>query len=192
MECAPGQAAVCQGDPANLQHAFIALFCSVRAPGDVVLQLLDVARALREAGVPVIGGFHSPMERECLIILLRGTQQVVVCPARSVKGMRVPAAWRGAMREGRLSLMSPFAASQRRATNALAEERNRYVVQQAAVVLIAHAAPGGRMEALALEVTAVGKPLLTLKSPANAHLVDMGARPISEEDVRRGALSDFL
>jgi predicted AAA+ superfamily ATPase len=45
--------------------------------------LRTFALALREAGIPVIGGFHAPMEKECLDLLLRGTQPVVICPARS-------------------------------------------------------------------------------------------------------------
>ena len=31
-------------------------------------------------GVPMIGGFHTPMEQECLEVLLRGQQPVVICP----------------------------------------------------------------------------------------------------------------
>ena len=60
----------------------VALFCSVKCPGDLILKTYDLARDLRQAGVAVISGFHSPMERECLDILLRGTQPVIVCRAR--------------------------------------------------------------------------------------------------------------
>jgi hypothetical protein len=64
--------------------------CSVKCSGNAILQTLDLAQQLRDAGVPVIGGFHSPMERECLRILLRGSQPIIVCPARRLQGMRVP------------------------------------------------------------------------------------------------------
>ena len=57
-----------------LQHKPLALFSSVKCPGDLILQTYDLAQCLRQSGVTVIGGFHSPMERECLTILLRGTQ----------------------------------------------------------------------------------------------------------------------
>jgi hypothetical protein len=54
---------------------------------------------LRGAGIPIIGGFHSPMEKECLDLLLRGQQPIVICPARSIQGMRIcgfpqPGDWR--------------------------------------------------------------------------------------------------
>ena len=64
-----------------------ALFCSSRCPGDVILKMYDLARAMRDPDVPVIGGFQSPMERECLRLLLRGDQPVVVCPARGIENV---------------------------------------------------------------------------------------------------------
>jgi predicted Rossmann fold nucleotide-binding protein DprA/Smf involved in DNA uptake len=80
------------GDVAVLRQPTLALVSSVRVPGDAIIAMYDLARNLRDAGVTVVGGFHSPMEQECLRLLLRGTQGVVVCPARGVEKMRVPAA----------------------------------------------------------------------------------------------------
>jgi hypothetical protein len=82
------------GNTAILQRKMLRLLCSVKCPGDLVLKTYDTARALRNAGVTVIGGFHSPMEKECLDLLSRGKQAVVVCPARSIQDMRAPAEWR--------------------------------------------------------------------------------------------------
>ena len=63
-----------------------ALFCSGQFPGDVILKVYDLSRAMRDAGVPVIGGFLSPMEKECLRLLLRGRRPVVVCPRPRHRG----------------------------------------------------------------------------------------------------------
>src|SRR2546427_6671391 len=84
-----------------LQRQKLALFCSVKCPGNLILQTYDLACALRDAGVTVIGGFHSPMEKECLSLLLRGTQPVIICPARSIERMRLPAEWQMPLAEGR-------------------------------------------------------------------------------------------
>lgn len=40
-----------------------ALFCSARTPGDAILRAHDAARRMREEGVTVISGFHSPIEK---------------------------------------------------------------------------------------------------------------------------------
>lgn len=69
---------LCLGDRKILKRHLLGLICSIRCPGSIVIQTFDAMRALRDAGVIVVGGFHSPMERECLDILLRGSQQVIV------------------------------------------------------------------------------------------------------------------
>ena len=93
---------------------------------------------MRDAGVPVIGGFQTPMERECLRLLLRGGQPVVVCPARGIARMRIPRAWRPALDEGRLLILSPFPETVRRPTAKIAAERNELVASLADRVFIAH------------------------------------------------------
>ena len=67
----------------------LGLFCSVKCPGDLILRTYDLARVLREKGVPVISGFHTPIEKDCLDLLLRGVQPLICCPARGIQGMRL-------------------------------------------------------------------------------------------------------
>ncbi len=171
------------GDPEALDAQHTALFCSNRCPGDLILKTYDLARAMRDAGVPVIGGFQTPMEKECLRLLLRGGQPVVVCPARSVEKMRIPRDWRDPLNAGRMLVLSPFPESRRRPTTELAARRNEMVAALASRVFITHAAPSGRTEALARKLAASGKPLLTLASPANANLAGMGAEVIEAERI---------
>ena len=52
---------------------------------------------------------------------------MVICPARSLEGMRVPREWRGPLAEGRLLLLSPFTEKSRRVTSGLAAARNKFV-----------------------------------------------------------------
>ena len=172
------------GNREILQLPLTALFCSNRCPGDIILKTYDIARAMRDAGVPVIGGFQTPMEKECLRLLLRGSQPVVVCPARGIQNMRIPREWRPALDAGRMLILSPFPPSQRRPTAKLAARRNELVADIATRVFIAHAAPDGATEALARRIAAVGKPILTIASPANANLLTMGAEAITPECLR--------
>ena len=59
------------GDAAILNQPKVALFCSVKCPGKLILETYDLAKRFRNEGILVISGFHSPMEQECLRILLR-------------------------------------------------------------------------------------------------------------------------
>jgi hypothetical protein len=167
-----------RGNAALLQTRKVALLCSRRCPGTVIVKTLDLALALRGTAVTVVGGFQSSMEKECLATLLRGKQPVIVCPARSIEGMRMPSAWRAAIDAGIMLVLSPFAAKHRRPTEALAAERNRFLASLADEVIVAHAAPGGQLERLCRQVAVSGKRLWTLDDPLNAPLVGLGARPL--------------
>ena len=163
------------GNTDLLNLPLLGLFCSVRCPGDAILQTYDLVRAFRDAGVPVIGGFHSPMERECLDYLLRGTQPVVICPARGIQTMRIPAAWRQPLQEGRLLIVSPFSVTQRRPTAKLAEQRNQFVAELASAVFVAYAEAGGNTEWFCTALLAQGKSVYTHALASNQPLVDRGA-----------------
>ena len=147
------------GDTGLLRGDMLGLFCSVRCPGDRILRAYDHARKLRDDGVTVIGGFHSPVEKECLHILLRGHQPIVVCPARSLTRMRIGRDWQRAIEGGRLLLASPFAGTHRRATGELAQERNEFVAAIANRVWFIHVTPGGALKLLANRMREAGKPM---------------------------------
>lgn len=168
-----------------LRQRMVAFFCSVRCPGNVILRTYDLACALRDGGITVVGGFHSPMERECLALLLRGTQPLIVCPARSIERMRLPREWWAPLEQGRLLVLSPFDAMERRVTAETAQRRNAFVAALVDEVLVAYAAPGGKTEQLCREVIGWGKPLWALDSPENAHLLELGAKPVALDAIRR-------
>jgi predicted Rossmann fold nucleotide-binding protein DprA/Smf involved in DNA uptake len=157
-----------------LDMPLVGLFCSTRCSGNVIVHTYDLARALRDAEVPVISGFHTPMEKECLDVLLRGRQPVVVCPARSIERLRLPMAWRQPLAEERLLVLSPFGASHRRPTTALAEQRNSLVATLADAICIAHAAAGSHTERLSTALVARGKRTSTLHLTENNHLMQYG------------------
>lgn len=96
------------GNQEILQAKKLALFCSRRCPGNLILKAYDLTRSLRKADTAVTSGFHTPVEKECLRILLRGSQPIIICPARSIDGMRIPSEWKQPIEQGRLLLFSPF------------------------------------------------------------------------------------
>lgn len=158
-----------------LHTRLLGFFCTTRCPGNVILRTYDLAQALRAASIPVIGGFHTPMEKECLDLLLRGTQPVVICPARSIERMRLPVEWRRPVQEKRMLILSPFGAQQRRVTAALAEQRNRFVATLADDIFVAHAPCGSKTEQLCIELLEQGRRVNTLDLAENAHLMQRGA-----------------
>lgn len=174
------------------QHRpLVALFCSIQCSEPVIQQTYALAHALRDTGVTVISGFHSPLEKECLRILLQGTQPVIVCPARSIERLRLPAAWRAALEKERMLLLSPFGESQQRPTSARALVRNQFIAALADVVVITHATPGGKSESFCHELATEGKLLFALDTAENANLFNLGAKPLRPEEITSGGFSSL-
>ena len=164
------------GNQELLTRPLLALACSGRCPPGLMLRAYDLASALRDGGVAVVGGFHTAIEKDCLHFLLKGSQPVVVCPARGIAGMRVRPEWKGPVEEGRLLIVSRIDTEQRRVTAALAAERSRFVAELATAAVVVHAAVGSRTEEWCRVVIGMGKPVWTLDAAENGHLVAIGAR----------------
>lgn len=173
------------GNLGVLDKPKLALFCSRRCPGSIILDTYDYISTLQDGKLAVIGGFHSPMERECLAILLRHRQPVILCPARGIEAMRIPKEQRRAIEEGRLLILSGFKPSLRRSTAETAQQRNRFVGALADQIIIAHAAPGGRTEELCRELLSWDKPVYTFPADSNANLLSIGALPLKSEQADR-------
>lgn len=148
------------GPVALLAPRRTALFCSASTPGEAILRAHDAARRMREEGVTVIGGFHSPIEKECLRILLRGKQPIIICPARAIEGMRIPTECRAAFDAGRVLFLSPFTKQPKRVTKESALRRNEVVAALADQGYIAHITTGGQMEQTVEMLTRWGVPVI--------------------------------
>jgi predicted Rossmann fold nucleotide-binding protein DprA/Smf involved in DNA uptake len=166
-----------------LCHNSTALLCSQKCPGDLILKTYDLAQIFRHSAMTVIGGFHSPMERECLSILLRGTQPVIFCPAKNINGMRIKKEYKKPLEEGRLLFLSPFEENQRRISLKTSHYRNLFVAALSAFVFVAHAGPASKTEAFCKEIISWRKPIYTFESDYNKNLIEMGAKPVKPESV---------
>jgi predicted Rossmann fold nucleotide-binding protein DprA/Smf involved in DNA uptake len=166
-----------------LELPLLSLFATLRTPPDLILRSLDLAKTLRGAGVPVVAGFQTPLEREVLKLLLRGGQPTVVCPARSVEGMRIPRTWRTPLREGRLLIVSPFEKRLRRPSVRLALIRNHVVTSLASRTLVIHARPGSRAFRTAAAALEAGTEVFCLDHPKNGDLMLLGATPVTASEI---------
>ena len=148
------------GPVALLAAPKTALFCSARTPGGAILRAHDSARRMRDEGVTVISGFHSPIEKECLRILLRGKQPIIICPGRAIEAMRIPADCRAAFDAGRVLFLSPFTRQPRRVTKDSAFRRNEVVAALADEAYVAHIESGGKTDQIVKMLTEWKVPIL--------------------------------
>ena len=132
-----------------------ALFCSARCPGRVILAAYDQAARMRDAERCIISGFHSPVEKECLRILLRGSSPVIICPARGLP-KRLPPEWQKPLSSGRMLVLSIFSIRMTRVVASLAADRNEFAAAMADDVWFVHITPGGQLERLSDRIASWG------------------------------------
>ena len=106
--------------------------------------------------------------------------------------MRDPRAWRVALEEDRLLVLSLFPSTRHRSPAQLAAQCNDLVAALAAQVFIAHTSQAARPKP-SHELAASAKPLLILDIPANANMAEMRARFVrtKQTDGATIGLSDF-
>src|SRR4030042_2254982 len=170
----------CIGNTDILQSKTLAIFCSNKCPGNIILKTYDVMRQIRERGITVISGFHSAIESECLNILLKGRQSVIICPARSIEGIRIKPEYRKPLEDGRLLIFSPFSGKERRISSDRAVRRNYFVAALATAIFIPYAAPGSKTKTFCQELLKWGKQVYTIDDAKNTHLMEEGIPTISQ------------
>ena len=178
---APAKLAVI-GVPERLSLPWLALFCSSKCPGSLIIKAYNLSPALQGTKIALAGGFHSPVEKDALRVALRGSQQLLICPARGLEGMRIPETYRKPLDDGRLIFISPFSEKIKRPTQQTSIERNRLVAALSERVLVIHAELDSKLTLLCQEVLSWGKPIYTLNDPTNDHLVSMGVKIFHLDD----------
>ncbi len=142
-----GQTSGAIGNRSLLEREKTGLLCSRKCPATVVLEAQDAFRAwAADPDRTVVSAFHSPVEQECLRLLLKGQAAMIVCPAREIGHMRIPADWQAALETGRMLILSPF--TQKRANAATIAQRNRFVADLADTLYIPYAGSDGRLATL--------------------------------------------
>lgn len=152
------------GNPMLLHLPKTAFLCSRQVPAEAVLRCYDWAIAMRDAGRCIVGGFHSPLEKDVLYYLLKGKQPVIMVLARGMK-QRWEKPVEKALAEGRLLIATPFGETVRRADENTAAVRNDLMLKMADDVVVGYASPEGMlMRRLRLEQGKKIEHLTTLAS----------------------------
>jgi len=163
-----------KGNLKLLNYPSTGLFCSGKCPGELILKTYDLALTWRDDFRAVTSGFHSPMEKECLNLLLKGGGGIIICPARGI-WKRLPGEWKPAIIKGRLLIVSSFPPEAIRASAVQSVQRNVLVGKLSKDIFVAYARPGGKLELLCQEWIRQGKQILTFKSDYTQNLLTMGA-----------------
>ena len=130
------------GHQALLDVPMTAFFASRQCPGAAIRAGMDWALVQARARQVVTSGFHSPLEQSVLHLLLTARSPVVVVLARALTGVLLLPAWKTAIAEQRMAVVTASTETPR-LTNELAARRNELVAQLAGSIVIANASAGG-------------------------------------------------
>ncbi|MBC8415235.1 MAG: hypothetical protein H8E11_02265 [Candidatus Cloacimonetes bacterium] len=160
-----------------LKNNKLALFCSRKCPPDIIVKSLDLAIEIRKAGITVIGGFQTIVEKEFLNVLLKGKQNIIWCPARNIENYNYSLKFKKAVKNDRCLILSNFPQEDDRISKKRGIERNYFVAEQANAILILYAAPDSNTEKLAISYRNSEKKLFTIESESNEYILNLGYKP---------------
>lgn len=127
----------------------VAFLCSRKFPEEAAVKSYRWADEQRERGVCVISGYHSPIERDVLRRLLKGSQPIIVALAKGLQNL--DAELSAPIQAGRLLVITRYADSVSHACEDKCFQRNRMMIGLADQIVIAHASAGGNLERLCRE-----------------------------------------
>jgi predicted Rossmann fold nucleotide-binding protein DprA/Smf involved in DNA uptake len=132
------------GNAILLDRRLTAFFASRQCSGAAIRAAMDWVVEQARSKSPTIGGFHSPLEKSVLEVLLAADVPVVIVIARSVQRARFPSAWRRALQCGTAAVVS-MNSSKQRLTSESAARRNNWVASHATHIVLAHASTAGKL-----------------------------------------------
>ena len=124
----------------------IGVLASGKAPGTVVWDSYHFFYALRDAGVTIAGGWHSPLEKGILDALIEGKVNVAFFAAKGLKGRGFQQKFKLLDKASRGLMISPFPDSVTKIDGTEGPRlRNKLLAAISDVLLIPYIKPGGKL-----------------------------------------------
>ena len=134
----------------------VAFLSSRQISSESVLKCMDWATEQRDNGMCVISGFHSPLEKDVLYFLLKGSQPVILVLGRSLY-KQIPEKFQKPLAEKRLLIVSPVAQTIQRHSTQSILVRNRYIMDTANEIVFGSIDKNGSLYPLYKKASLEGK-----------------------------------
>lgn len=129
----------------------IAFFCSHQCPPENVIKCFDWANHVKDGTDTIISGFHTPIEKDVLKILLRGNCPIISVLARGLK-KKLESELQKAIEQKRLLIITPFPEKVKRITEETAIRRNQMIAELADEILVGYSLLNGNLEKLVTSI----------------------------------------
>ncbi|MEA2040621.1 MAG: hypothetical protein U9N82_12485 [Thermodesulfobacteriota bacterium] len=137
------------------QYPVIGVLASGKAPGPVVWESYQFFYALRDAGVTIAGGWHSPLEKGILDTLIEGKVNVAFFAAKGLKARGFQQKFKLLDRTSRGLMISPFPDNVTKINGTEGPRlRNELLAAISDVLLIPYIKPKGKLFHMLIEESA--------------------------------------
>lgn len=138
------------GNPALWNAEKLGVLCSRKGKGErCFTHTFAPTFAPADGAGAVLGGFHSPMEKEIFTKLLEHKKPIIWCPAWGVGATHMSPTALNALEENRMLILEMRNIE---GDLAAAEQRNRFVLENADKLWLPHINPGGMIDRLVKEL----------------------------------------
>ncbi len=134
------------GNTELLNAALTGFLCSRKCPAAKILEAHQTCKVwANDPTRTVVSGFHSPVEQECLRLLLKGRANIIHFPAREIEHLRIRREWHPALEQGRMLIITLAGFKNRRMSKQETERRNKTIESLVQRLYIPYANPEGNL-----------------------------------------------
>jgi predicted Rossmann fold nucleotide-binding protein DprA/Smf involved in DNA uptake len=174
------------GNTSLLARPLVGIISARATESNLILSTAELLRQLVGLEKSFIGGWHSPLEKEVLKILLPESPRTIICLAKSVNRFGFFQELKTLLNQDRLLLLTHCSPKAKRINRDASIRRNHLVAGLAKVLLVLAAPEGSATFKLARSVIELGKPVFAPENPANGVLLASGAFPATFERIQKG------
>ena len=172
------------GNAQILRRPLLALISARQIDGNVAtisLQLLKQLTASKTIGF--ISGWHSPLEQECLRVVLTEEASLVFCTSKALDRFKPSAELKERVVQNKALLLTHCTPNAKRISRGASIRRNELVIELASVLLVLSAPEGSESLNLARAALDAGKPVFTLDHHMNRKLLGCSASIASFDSI---------
>jgi len=173
------------GDSAILNYVLLGIISARQIDSDLALKtsrLLKQLVSLKD--VVFVSGWHSPLEKEALRILLAQEATIVLCASKSLDRFVPSIGVESRVTDGKALLLTHCSTKAKRITRNASIRRNELIVELAKALLVLSAPGGSASLNLAKSALRRGKLVLTPAHPMNKQLLVNGALPATLDNLQ--------
>jgi len=173
------------GNPDILSSRRLGIISARQSDSDLALissQLLKQLASLND--MTFVGGWHSPLEKEALHILLAETVPMVFCVPKALNRFRLTIDVENHVRQGHALLLTHCSPKVKRISRDASIRRNHLIIGLATALLVLSAPPGSVSLDLAKWALRSGRPVLTPEHRMNKELLECDGLPATFDNIR--------